>query len=107
VEPPRAIARERGGAVFIDDADPECLRLWSVTAPPSSVWQLADPDIAQWQRNRASDLAGFKTDGRGRAIGEAWVPRAGLDADEWAAYVQAVATACDRLEYLLTGRDEG
>ena len=45
---------------------------------------------------------GFKVDGRGRLIGEAWVPIAGLDADEWRVYVNAVAQACDRTEGIST-----
>ena len=47
-----------------------------------------------------------KTHQRGRLVGETWVPLAGLHAGEWATYVRALAWSCDRLEYLLTGRDE-
>ncbi len=64
------------------------------------------PHVAAWKRNRFSDLIGFKIDGRGRLVGEAWVPVAGLDAEEWALYVGTVARTCDRVEYLLSGRDE-
>ena len=82
------------------------IRLWSVVVRSSALPTDEDPHLLAWQRNRASDLVGFKIDGRGRLIGEAWVPVAGLDAEEWAVYVRTVARACDRLEYLLTGRDE-
>jgi hypothetical protein len=41
---------------------------------------------------------GFKIDGRGRLVGEAWVPPAGLNREEWSVYVRAVARACDRVE---------
>lgn len=89
------------------DPDAADLRLWAVAAPPSAVKGAGEnPQLVAWTRNRASDLVGFKVNGRGRLIGEAWVPTAGLDAEEWAIYVQAVARTCDRLEYLLTGRDE-
>lgn len=81
------------------------LRLWSVVARPSVVESLEDPDRLARERNRVTDLVGFKRDARGRLIGEAWLPLAGLDADEWAFSVRALARACDRLEYLLTGRD--
>jgi hypothetical protein len=58
-----------------------------------------------WERNRTSDLVGFKIDGRKCLIGEACVPTAGLTADEWGTHVRHVARTCDRMEYLLTGRD--
>jgi len=54
--------------------------------------------------NRTTSLVGFRIDQRGRLIGEAWVPKAGLDAAEFQCYVRTVAIECDRFEYLLTGR---
>lgn len=99
---------ERGQQVFIEDANPTLLRVWSVAARPAMLQQLEEgPDLYAWRRNRHSDLVGFKTDNRGRLIGEAWVPTEGLNAGEWAVYVRAVALACDRVEYLLSGKDEG
>jgi hypothetical protein len=96
--------------VFVDARDPQALRVWSVAASPSRVTAAVgrgeSVHLLAWRRNRASDLVGFKVDGRGRLIGEAWVPTAGLDAGEWRTYVTAVAQACDRTEYLLSGRDE-
>lgn len=96
--------------VFVDTRDPQALRVWSVAASPSRVTAAVgrgeSAHLLAWRRNRASDLVGFKVDGRGRLIGEAWVPTAGLDAGEWRTYVMAVAQACDRTEYLLSGRDE-
>jgi hypothetical protein len=101
---------ERQQQVFVDAADPSALRVWSVAASPSRVAAASAQESAHllaWRRNRASDLVGFKVDGRGRLIGEAWVPVAGLEPGEWRLYVTAVAQACDRAEYLLSGRDEG
>ena len=99
---------ERGQQVFVEDANPALLRVWSVAARPAMLQQLEEgPDLYAWGRNRLSDLVGFKTDSRGRLIGEAWVPTEGLDAGEGAVYVRAVALACDRVEYLLSGKDEG
>lgn len=104
----------RSHLVFADDeaGDGRALRLWSVAAKPSALDRAQDPNgsqdpnLAAWQRNRASDLVGFKIDHRSRLIGEAWVPVAGLTAEEWGLYVRTVARVCDRMEYLLTGRDD-
>lgn len=83
------------------------LRLWAVAARAAMIpGDPEGPHVHAWKRNRFSDLVGFKIDGRGRLVGEAWVPLAGLDAEEWAFYVRTVARACDRVEYLLSGRDE-
>jgi hypothetical protein len=96
--------------IFVDAGDGRALRVWSVAASPSRVAAAVasdeSPHLLAWRRNRASDLVGYKVDGRGRLIGEAWVPTAGLDTDEWRIYVAAVALGCDRTEYLLSGRDE-
>jgi hypothetical protein len=96
--------------VFVEDRQADALRVWSIAGRPARVGEAArDEDsihAVAWARNRSSDLVGFKIDGRGRLIGEAWVPLAGLEADEWRVYVLAVARACDRTEYLLSGRDD-
>lgn len=95
--------------VYVEDGPAESLRVWSIAGMPSRVVSSTGEDcvhLAAWTRNRASDLVGFKLDGRRRLIGEAWVPLAGLEPDEWRVYVMAVAQACDRTEYLLGGGDE-
>ena len=48
---------------------------------------------------------GFRIDHRGRVVGEAWVPKAGLSAAEFQLYLRTAAVECDRFEYVLTGRD--
>ena len=104
-----ALGDGRQQQVFVEAADEQALRLWSVAGAPSRVAAAAIGEsvhLLAWRRNRVSDLVGFKIDGRGRLIGEAWVHMAGLDAAEWRVYVTAVAQACDRTEYLLSGRDE-
>ena len=102
------LAEPRKHRVSVEEhLDRRELRLWAVAARPAMVPDDAEgPHVHAWKRNRFSDLVGFKIDGRGRLVGEAWVPLAGLDTDEWALYVRAVARACDRVEYLLSGRDE-
>lgn len=69
------------------------------------VASLPDVPIQAWLRNRALMLVGFRIDRQGRLIGEAWIPRAGLDAEEFQLYVRMLATECDRFEYALTGKD--
>ena len=93
-----ALGDGRQQQVFVEAADEQALRLWSVAGAPSRVAAAAIGESVH--------LVGFKIDGRGRLIGEAWVHMAGLDAAEWRVYVTAVAQACDRTEYLLSGRDE-
>jgi hypothetical protein len=58
-----------------------------------------------WSRNLSTPLVCFRIDHRGRLVGEAWVPKAGLCADEFQLYVRTLAVECDRYEYVLTGRD--
>jgi hypothetical protein len=58
-----------------------------------------------WERNRRTNLVGFKIDARGRLIGETRVSKAGLTRAEFNVYLHATAAECDRFEYLLTGLD--
>ena len=102
---------ERKQQVFVEDtADGQALRVWSVARPALDAAESAFADesvhlagLGPQPRERSGRLQGRRA---GRLIGEAWVPTAGLDADEWRVYVNAVAQACDRTEYLLSGRDE-
>lgn len=90
-----------------DDGKDGYFRVWSVGASASALSEIQEPpEFFAWRRNHLSDLVGFKIDRKGRLIGEAWVPTAGLDEMEWAIYVNALAQSCDRIEYLLTGRDQ-
>lgn len=79
--------------------------LQSVVARPGIVRDLGDVPLRAWRRNRSSQLVGFRVDQRGRLVGEAWIPKAGLSAEEFQVYVRRVAAECDRFEYLLTGAD--
>jgi hypothetical protein len=58
-----------------------------------------------WSRNLSTPLVCFLIDRRGRLVGEAWVPKVRLCADEFQLYVRTLAVECDRYEYVLTGRD--
>lgn len=85
--------------------DVDHLRLWGVVATPSRIDDLARETQRAWEHNRRDSLVGFRFDGRDRLVGECLVPVAGLTADELATYARAIASECDRYEYLLTGRD--
>jgi hypothetical protein len=71
----------------------------------SVVASLSDLPVQVWLRNRATQLVGFRIDRQKRLIGEAWIPKAGLTAEEFQLYVRTVAMECDRFEYILNGRD--
>lgn len=79
--------------------------LVAVVARQALVSSLAELPLRVWERNRSTSLVGFRIDKRGRLVGEALVPKAGLTADEFQCYLRAVATECDDFEYSLTGRD--
>lgn len=66
---------------------------------------LEDLPTQAWLRNRSTALVGFRIDDRSRLLGEAWVPKAGLTAEEFELYVRNLAAECDRFEFVLTGRD--
>lgn len=92
--------------VSIDEHPDGSIRLWSIVARPAALRELRTPRLDAWHRNRLSEFVGFSLDRRGRMIGEAWVPLGQITANEWGFYVASLARACDRYEYLLTGRDE-
>ncbi|MGH7461041.1 MAG: hypothetical protein ACREMA_08430 [Longimicrobiales bacterium] len=101
---------DRHQQVRVDDSQPGVLRIWSRVATRRQLsfetTELDRPEIEAWRINRYRELVGFKVAERGAIIGEAWVPDIEITPDEWALYVRTVARACDRLEYLWTGRDE-
>jgi len=102
------LAEGRCQKVYIEDAAHDgYLLLWSVAAGSSALSEASEKaEFLAWRRNHLSDLVGFKIDRKGRLIGEAWAPTAGLDAQEWAIHLMALARSCDRMEYLLTGKDQ-
>ena len=95
----------RGQRVSVEEADDESLMVRSVVAKPRALREVEDVALRAWVCNRGTRLVGFQLDRRGRLMGHAWVPRQGLTPEEFALYVRVVARECDRLEYLLTGRD--
>ena len=85
--------------------EPDAYRLTAVVVRASVASGIDNLPVQTWDRNRSTELVGFKIDAKNRLIGEAWVPKAGLTGAEFGAYVRAVAAECDRFEYQLTGRD--
>ena len=79
--------------------------LSAIVVRQSKVASQSDLPVQAWLRNRAVALVGFRIDKRGRMVGEAWMPKIGLTADEFQLVVRTVAVECDRFEYVLTGRD--
>jgi hypothetical protein len=79
--------------------------LTAVVARPRALETITDISLQAWKRNRAAQLVGFRVDSRGRLVGESWVPKTGLDADEFSLYVRRMAAECDHFEYVLTGED--
>lgn len=82
---------------------------WTLTARIASgaaLNQLEHPELYVWQRNRTSQLVGFRIERNDRLMGEAWIPDDELTPEEFLLYVRTVASDCDRLEALITGRDD-
>jgi hypothetical protein len=65
-----------------------------------------DPSAWAWRRNRVSHLVGFRVDRQRRVIAEAVMPTETLTSEEFEAYLLAVASEADRMELVLTGRDQ-
>ena len=85
--------------------EPDGWRLSGVVVRAAGLERVASPALKAWERNRSLRLPGFRLDERGRLVGEAWVPKAGVTAEEFQTYVRAVAVECDRFEHTLTGKD--
>ena len=83
----------------------EAYELTGLVARRVDLQSVPNAHLRAWERNRATQLVGFRVDRRGRLVGEAWVPKSGLGADEFLHYVRRMAAECDRFEYILTGKD--
>lgn len=59
-----------------------------------------------WKRNRSVSLVAFRIDRKNRLIAECRVPVSGLAPEEFQFYLRTIAIEADRLEFLLTGRDQ-
>lgn len=95
---------DRSHRVTIGERDDE-FTMRAFVVRQSVVASIPDLPLLVWRRNRAVSLLGFRIDKRGRLVGEAWVPKAGLTESEFQMYVRHLAVEADRFEYSLTGRD--
>jgi hypothetical protein len=77
----------------------------SIVARPSAISSVPDAPLRAWRRNRGLQLVGFRVDRKGRLVGEAWVPKAGLGRDEFLVSIARCAAECDLFEFHLTGKD--
>jgi hypothetical protein len=91
-----------------EHADSKTLRARSVIASRKTLAEASsdvEPLLYAWHRNRLSDLVGFTIDGKGRLVGEAWIPLEGLTPGELKLYLQELARVCDWHEFRLTAED--
>ncbi|MGB6219632.1 hypothetical protein [Haloferula sp.] len=107
IEPKGILVRFADGrshrVIVIDEADHWILRCLIVRHADATFHP--EPMLAAAIRNRQLRLCGLSVDKRGHLWGQCMVPKAGLDADEFQLCARHLAAECDRLEYLLTGRD--
>jgi len=72
----------------------------------SVVCSLPGLPLEIWKRNRSVSLVGFRIDRKNRLIAECSIPTPGLTREEFQLYLRTIAVEADRLEFLLTGRDQ-
>lgn len=102
---------EGGSSQTIDlreDPASQTLRARSVIATGKTLAEAASDDTPlryAWRRNRLSDLVGFTIDGRGRLVGETWIPLEGITEAEFKLYLAELARVCDWHEFRLTAQD--
>ena len=66
---------------------------------------VAQPELHAWQRNRVSELVGFRIDRQGVMVAETPLP-SDVGRTEWTYLAFNLARAADRFEYVLSGKDE-
>jgi hypothetical protein len=97
------LGSRRQRVVIIEDAGLTLLQ--SRVARRAVLNKIAAPELRAWERNRVSELVGFRVDRQGMMVAETPVP-SGAVRDEWTFLAFNLARAADRFEYVLTGRDE-
>lgn len=91
--------------VNVEETSDGQLCLWATVAGRTEAANHDELELRVWQRNRFADLVGFAFDADGRLVGKSVIPLAGLTIAELTLHIRAIASACDRFEHQLTGRD--
>ena len=97
-------ANERRHRIGVRET-PDTYELTGIVAHRAELDSIHEVPLRAWRRNRTMQLVGFRVDQKGRLVGEAWVPKTGLNRDEFLLYVRRVAEECDLFEFQLTGKD--
>lgn len=59
-----------------------------------------------WQQNKETPLVSFQIDKKGRLTGRITQLIETLDKEEFLFYIEVLAKECDRMEYVLSGKDQ-
>lgn len=94
----------RSQRIAVEDLG-DSYRLSTRVARASLIGDDEELALMAWQRNRRSELVGFRMDSGGNLVADAWVPKAGLTASEFQLQLQVIGAEADRFEYALTGTD--
>lgn len=97
------VGSRRQRVTIVLDSDMTLLR--SRVARRAIVNAITEPELRAWQRNRVSELVGFRIDRQGVMVAETPVP-SGVGRQEWAFLAFNLARSADRFEHVLSGRDE-
>jgi len=84
----------------------DTLEFAGVVARAAAIDHLEERSVRLWRRNRSAQLVGYRRDEKGRLVGEAWIPKAGLTREEFLSCLRHVAAECDLFEFHLTGQDQ-
>jgi hypothetical protein len=97
------VGSRRQRVVMVEESGLTLLR--SRVARRGILNKVSKPDFRAWQRNRTSELVGFRVDRQGVMVAETPVPP-GAGREEWAFLAFNLARSADRFEYVLSGQDE-
>jgi hypothetical protein len=97
------VGSRRQRVTIVHESDVTLLR--SRVARRAILNGITEPEIRAWQRNRVSELVGFRIDRQGVMVAETPIP-AGAGRQEWAFLAFNLARSADRFEHVLSGRDE-
>lgn len=97
---------DRSQKLRVDGPVDGTLRLVTIVLRPSRAAEADFSHFKCWERNRLSELVGFRMGSRGDVLAETWVPMEGLTPEVLKIYIEQLALASDRLEHQLSGEDE-